>query len=271
MEKKKIGIIGGGFVGSAIARYFQNRGHQVLVYDKFKNSSPVEDVVKMDFVFIAVPTPYSNGIDLSAMDDAMEKAGRAEPGKIVIIKSTIVPGTTESYQKKYPHLKIVFNPEFLTETTADQDFGYPDRQIVGYTSISYPVAGDVMQLLPLAPFGRLLPATEAEMVKYFGNNWFAVKVVFANHIFDVCEKLGINYDTIAECAAADKRIGPSHLQVWHKGYRGYGGKCIPKDIRNMIKFSESLGLDLKLLKAAEEINKKLTEGQIGKKSQNPND
>lgn len=260
MKQQKIGIIGGGFVGTAIQRYFERKGDKVKVYDKYKESYSVDEVLKQDFIFIAVPTPFNKKIDLSMMDEAMANVAKADSGKVVIIKSTVIPGTTEHYQKRYPHVKIVFNPEFLTEATADQDFGYPDRQIVGFTKESYSVAGDVLQLLPLAPFSRIVPATAAELIKYFGNNWFAVKVAYANQMYDVCEKLGIDYQTIMDGVAADKRIGPSHLEAWHKGYRGYGGKCLPKDIRAMIQFAGDLGIEMKLLKAAEEINNTLTGG-----------
>jgi UDPglucose 6-dehydrogenase len=260
MKPKSIGVIGGGFVGGAIGRYFEKTGHAVRTYDKFKEIDPLEEVLLQDFIFIAVPTPYNNGIDLSAMDDAMANVAKCPEGKIVVIKSTVIPGTTEKYQEKYPHLNILFNPEFLTEKTGDQDFSYPDRQIVGYTKKSFTVAGDVMQILPLAPFCRIIPATEAELVKYFGNNWFSVKVVFANQMYDIAEKLGLDYDRIRDAVAADKRIGPSHLEVFHAGYRGYGGKCLPKDIRAMIVFAEKLGLDPKLLKATEEFNNILTGG-----------
>ncbi len=179
----------------------------------------------------------------------------------MVIKSTVVPGTTEKLQQKYPQHKFLFNPEFLTELTADQDMNYPDRQIVGYTKQSYSVAGDIMQLLPLAPFGRIIPATEAELVKYFGNTWFSTKVVFANQLYELCEKLGINYNRVMEAAAADKRIGRSHLQVIHKGYKGYGGRCLPKDIKALIQFADAKGVDLKLHKIVEEINNQLMKDQ----------
>ncbi|MEK7103904.1 MAG: LAGLIDADG family homing endonuclease, partial [Patescibacteria group bacterium] len=97
------------------------------------------------------------------------------------------------------------------------------------TEQSLNVAKDVMLLLPLAPYEKIMPATEAEMVKYFGNNWFAVKVAFANQMYDICSKIGADYDTVMEAASADKRIGPSHLVALHKGYRGYGGKCLAGD------------------------------------------
>ena len=112
----------------------------------------------------------------------------------------------------------------------------------------------------LAPFNRIIPATAAEMTKYYGNTWFSVKVVFANQMYDLCEKLGIDYNTVADCVGADRRIGRSHLDAWHGGYRGYGGKCLPKDTRALIKFAEDIGVDLKILKIAEEINKDLTGG-----------
>ncbi len=257
---KKIGVIGGGYVGGTVAKFYREGGAQVKVYDKFKDSDPLEEVLAQDYIFVAVPTNYDGkAIDLSAMDDVMANVSQSR-AKAIIIKSTIVPGTTEKYQKQYPRLKLVFNPEFLTEATAEQDFKYPDRQIVGYTEKSYNIAGEVMELLPLAPFSRIIPAAAAEMAKYFGNTWFAVKVTFANQIYDVCEALGIDYSLVADCVGADRRIGRSHLDAWHGGYRGYGGKCLPKDTRAFIKFADDLGVDMKLLKTIEEINKQLTGG-----------
>jgi UDPglucose 6-dehydrogenase len=257
----KVGIIGVGMVGGALSRYFQKKeGVELFLYDKGKNLGSPQEVNKAEIVFICVPTPYlkGKGFDLSYVEDAVQNL-RGE--KIVVIKSTVLPGTTEMLQKKYPQHKFLMNPEFLTEETADQDMCYPDRQIIGYTKKSYSVSGDVMQLLPLAPFQRILPATEAEMVKYFGNTWFSTKVIFANEMYDLCQKLGIDYDRMVEAAAADKRIGRTHLNVWHKGYRGYGGKCLFKDMKAFIQFADQKGVDLKLHKIVDEINEKLLKDQ----------
>lgn len=263
MDKKSIGIIGGGFVGNAIKRYYDKGKYPVKVYDKYKESDSVEDVIKQDYIFIAVPTPYTNDkIDLEPMYDAMKNASRAKKGAIVIIKSTIIPGTTEQYQEKYPDLKIIFNPEFLTESTADQDFQFPDTQIIGHSKTSFDVAGEVLEILPLAPFNRIIPATEAEVVKYFRNIWYATKVIFANQIYDLCQKIGVDYDLVRESAGADRRMtGQSHLDVSYGGYRGYGGKCLPKDLRAFVSFADSKGVDLEFFKKAEEINRKLTKGE----------
>jgi len=257
---KQYGIIGVGMVGGALKRYFEKKGIKPFLYDKGKNLGSIEEVNQADIIFICVPTPFDKerGFDLSSIQDA---CGNISGKKIVVVKSTVVPGTTEELQKKYPQHKFLFSPEFLTELTAEQDMDYPDRQIIGYTKQSYNIAGDILQILPLAPFEKILPASEAEMVKYFGNNWFAIKVIFANQIYDLCQKIGVDYEAVKEASAADKRIGRSHLDAMHKGYRGYGGKCIPKDIRALIQFADQNGVDLKLHKTVEEINNKLMKQQ----------
>ena len=260
-SKKKVGVMGVGMVGGAVAKVFE----KPILFDPYKKLGSLKELNTADIIFVCVPTPYDEkrgGFDLSIVKEAIEKL---QGSKIVIVKSTVVPGTTELFQKKYPQHKFLFIPEFLTEETADQDMRYPDRQIVGYTKQSYSVAGDLMHMLPMAPFERIMPATEAEMVKYFGNTWFSTKVVFANQMYDLCQALGVDYDTVKDSAAADKRIGRSHLVVLHKGYRGYGGKCLPKDTRAIIQKGRELNTPLELLEKVEEINNKLVKLPIDKK------
>lgn len=252
--KQSVGIIGVGMVGGAVQRYFEKVGVKPLLYDKFKNLGSVEEVNRAEVVFVCVPTPYDDakgGFDLSAVIEAL---GFIAGEKIVVLKSTVLPGTTELFQKQFPQHKILFNPEFLTQSTADNDMMYPDRQVVGYTKASYSVAGTVLRMLPLAPFERVIPATEAELVKYFGNTWFSVKVVFANQMYDLCKKVGADYDLVRESVSADKRIGPSHLDVFHGGYRGYGGACLPKDTLAIIQFGERIGAPMALLKQVHDLN-----------------
>jgi UDPglucose 6-dehydrogenase len=258
----KVGIVGVGMVGGSMQRYFEKKhGLEIFLYDKGKGLGSPEEINKAEIIFVCVPTPYlkdGKGFDLSYVEGTL---ALLQGEKVVVIKSTVLPGTTEMLQQKYPQHKILMNPEFLTEETADQDMLYPDRQVVGYTAQSHNVAGDVMQLLPLAPFERMLPATEAELVKYFGNTWFSVKVSFANQMYDLCQSLGVDYDRMVEAAAADKRIGRTHLNIFHKGGRGYGGKCLPKDIKALIQLATSKGVDLKVHKAAEEVNEALMKMQ----------
>jgi len=260
LKNLKLGIIGVGMVGGASKNYFERKGIKPFLYDKGKNLGSIEEVNQADVIFICVPTPFDKekGFNLSFIEGACRDIlGK----KIIVIKSTVLPGTTEKLQKKYSQHKFLFNPEFLTEITADQDMNYPDRQILGYTKQSYNIAGDIIQILPLAPFEKIMPANEAEVVKYFGNTWFSTKVIFANQMYDLCQRLGIDYDRIIEAVSVDKRIGRSHLEVMHRGYRGYGGRCLPKDISALIQFADKNNIDLKLHKTVEEINNKLMEQQ----------
>lgn len=270
VQKPKIGIIGVGMVGGAVRRYFESRKVKPFLYDKGKKLGSLQEVNKADVVFVCVPTPFiveqGKGFDLSYVDDAVK---HIEGSKIIIIKSTVWPGTTEEFQKRYPQHKFLFNPEFLSEATVDDDFQHPDRQIIGYTNKSKDIARDILDILPSAPFEMVIPSAEAEMVKYFNNTFNAVKVVFGNQIYDLCQALGLNYDRIMECAAASRFIGTqNHLHVWHKGYRGYGGKCLIKDIRALIQFADKNGVDLKLHKTVEEINNQLIKSQDIKNPEN---
>ena len=254
MTKQSVGIIGVGMVGGAVQRYFEKVGVTPFLYDKFKNLGSVPEANRAEVIFVCVPTPYDEaggGFDLSAVHEAL---GFIAGEKIVVLKSTVLPGTTEELQKQFPQHKILFNPEFLTQSTGDNDMLYPDRQVVGYTKQSYSVAGTVLRMLPLAPFERVIPATEAELVKYFGNTWFSVKVVFANQMYDLCKKVGADYDLVRESVSADKRIGPSHLEIFHGGYRGYGGACLPKDTLALIQFGERIGAPMELLKRVHDLN-----------------
>jgi len=260
LKNLKLGICGVGMVGGALKNYFEKKGVKPLVYDKGKNLGSMEEVNKADVIFICVPTPYlkDKGFDLSYIK---ETCNNIKGEKIIIIKSTVIPGTTEKLQKEYPQHKFLFNPEFLVEERANEDMLNPDRQIVGYTSKSKGVAEEILNLLPKAPFKKVIPASESEMIKYFGNTFLAVKVIFGNQIYELCKKLGIDYDIVREAGSADPRIGPSHLDVFHGGYRGYGGKCLVKDTRALIQKSEETGIDLGLLKKAEEINNQLMKEQ----------
>jgi len=260
LEKIKVGIIGVGMVGGALCHYFEKKGIEPFLYDRGKKLGSPEEVNKADVIFICVPTPFDKkkGFDLSYVKDAVSKI---KGHKVVVIKSTVCPGTTEMFQKKYSQHKFLFNPEFLVETKADEGMQRPDRQIVGYTKKSCKVADRVLKLLPKAAFKRIIPATEAEMIKYFGNNFLTIKVAFANQIYDLCQKIGVDYNTVKECASADKRIGPSHLKIYHNSYRGYGGKCFSKDIRALIQFADKQGINLKLHKAAERVNNELMKKQ----------
>jgi len=258
-DRNTIGIIGAGTVAKALTAVFPT----AVLYSPHQYAYNKEKIAECDIVFVCPPTPYvaGKGCDLSAVDDSFKLLVKPT---IVILRSTVPPGTTELLQREHPEHKILFNPEFLSEATAVADTQSPFRQIIGYTKESYPIAGEMRDLLPLAPYTKLMPATEAELVKYWSNAFYAMKVVFANQMHDLCQKLSIDYDVVKECARADARVGRWHLEIFNnlfssvsKGYRGYGGKCLPKDIKNLIHAADEVGVDLKLLKIVEKINEEL--------------
>lgn len=261
-----IAIIGTGMVGGALARYFEKEKIAVGLYDPPKRLDDIAVLRDADVIFVAVPTPYY--LDGSGFDDSFLRAAIDAipvPGKAIVLKSTIMPGTTERFQLMYPQHRFLFNPEFLTETTADYDMQFPKRQIIGHTEQGRRDAERVIDLLPRAPFEKIMPATEAEFVKYYGNAFYALKVAYANQMYDLCQKMGLNYDIIKECGKAEPMmVGDprhTHLEIFHKGYRGYGGKCLPKDTRSIIQLANKHGVQLSLLEKAEEYNNELGKQQ----------
>lgn len=261
MDRPKIGIIGYGIVGSALANGFKETA-DILFYDKFKESTPLEQLVeKSEFIFITVPTPMKadeSGIDLSIVEEVIGQIAPKTAGtnKIIIIKSTSTPGTTKKYQEKYPDSKFAYNPEFLTEANYMEDFINADRTVLGASE------GGVLERLTTLyrlrfPNQKIFQTdtTSAEVVKYMANAYLATKVIFANEMYNLCQKLGIDYPKVKEMVVADHRIFDSHLDVTAE--RGFGGKCFPKDMVALISSAKELGVDVSLLEKAWEINKRI--------------
>jgi len=259
----KIAVVGLGIVGNSLERYFREnhdlkRNEYLFLYDTDPTKEFFDDINQADILFISVPTPsFPDGsCDLSAVKSTIDKIRK---DKIVVLKSTIPPGTTEWLQRSRPDLKLLYNPEFLTEKQAWEDFIKPDRQIVGFTEKSLEGAHLVLSLLPKAPFmspwgihtyQRIgITATEAEIIKYGGNIWFARKLNFANILSQLCEGIGkkleikVDYENVRKGLASDFRIGDSHLDVNHEGYQGWGGPCLPKDLLAFIDSLKKLGMD----------------------------
>lgn len=238
MSKPLIGFIGQGFIGKNYADDFENRGYSVVRYSLeepyIKNK---EKIAACDIVFIAVPTPTTpDGFSYGPVSSALEIVGK---GKIAVIKSTILPGTTEILQKQYPDIFVFHSPEFLREVSAASDAAHPDRNIIGtpIDSDEYRTkANEVLSVLPPAPFAKICSAKEAELIKYAGNNFFYTKVVYMNLIYELAEKLGCNWEVLRDAMIADPRIGASHMNPVHAGGRGAGGHCFIKDFAAMRKY-----------------------------------
>jgi UDPglucose 6-dehydrogenase len=251
-----IGIIGVGAVGGAVRHYLESRLVAPRLFDPGKRLGSLAEVNEADLVFICVPTPYAagRGFDDSAVAEVIGAlAGR----KTVVIKSTVLPGTTRRFQERFPQHRVLFNPEFLREVSANADFLAPDRQIVGICGDDHGLAADLLAILPRAPHASIVAAEAAELTKYATNAFLAMKVVFANELYDLCAALSVDYEDVKHGLKADDRIGASHLEVHDAGYRGYGGKCLPKDVASLLDLAESMGVPLGVLQAVHEANARL--------------
>jgi len=261
----RIGIIGYGYVGQAVANGFNkaSKGKDtILYYDKYKDSTPLKEVVtSSDYIFICLPTPMKeneSGIDLSIIEQSLKEVTSYTNGteKIIVIKSTVTPGSTSSFSKKYPKSQFAFNPEFLTEANYLEDFLNADRTIIGASTdiVSRSVAMIYKQRFPKTTIYQTDPTT-AEAVKYFANAFLSLKITFANTFYDYCQAIGIKYEEVKKMAAKDSRIVDSHLDV--TTMRGFGGKCFPKDLVSLIGEFKKSGADSSMLEAMWNYDKKI--------------
>jgi len=265
MSLPKVGVVGAGFVGMAVAKGF-NLFADVKVYDidPRRSTHSLEQVLSSEFVFLCLPTPMTSAeggeCNLSIIEgffsNPLVNLVKYDPEPIFIIKSTVPVGTTRKLQEKYPTLKIVHSPEFLTARAALIDFITPARNIVGGPlEVAEKVAGLLRQRFPGVTC-YTMSSDESEMVKYAANCFFATKVMFFNEMLLLAEKLGLNWEKVIEGVMSDGRIAKSHYQVpGHDGDKGFGGTCFPKDINAMINLMEAEGIDPKVLKAVWEQNK----------------
>lgn len=262
----KLGIIGNGFVGSAIMHGFILHVDDIMIYDKDKKRSThsMKDLVsKSDVIFICVPTPMfeSGECDLSIVNSVVSELAEYEciDSKVVVIKSTVVPGTTEKLANNYPNMNFVFNPEFLTERKARLDFINASRIVLGSNkAIANSKVEDLYRIR--FPYTKIIKTDlgTAQLIKYMANCFFATKVSFMNEMHQICKAIDGDWDKALEGFISDGRIGNSHVDVpGHDGDFGFGGKCFPKDLNAMIKRAEALGVSPDVMKGAWEKNKQV--------------
>ena len=267
MSKINIGIIGFGFVGSSVAYGFSPQTGfdeaDLRIFDKDASKSThtmAEVLDNSDFIFLSVPTPSNmdGSINVSILESVIQDISKhgTKDGCIVLVRSTIVPGTTQMFQEKYKNVTLVFNPEFLTERSAKFDFINQARFILG----GHKTDTSKVAKLFRHRFGNATPVIEtdfetAEFIKYMNNCYFATKVSFMNEMKMIAERSNVDWDTAVDGFIRDGRIGHSHLAVpGPDGKRGFGGSCFPKDLQALIKYSESVGIDTCVLKGAWETN-----------------
>ena len=259
----KIGIIGQGYVGTAIKVGFEPY-YELETYDKYDKSKTTCDLKQLvwgcELIFVCVPTPMNE--DGSCHTDIVESVIKeidtyANGLQIVVIKSTVPPGTTDRLDKKYDGVNVIFNPEFLTEANFVEDFKNQDRIILGGVRKGTNKLRQIYsKVFPTAHIIKTGSKT-AEMVKYMTNSYLATKVSFANEIYQICQKIDIDYDKVVEYATLDERLGKTHLSVpGPDGDLGFGGHCLPKDLNALITFAQNLDLEPIVLETINWVNDK---------------
>ena len=252
----KLGLIGRGFVGNAIYENMKDV-YPIAVYDKnddLATCGSVRDVChNSDIIYVALPTPMrtTGQCDLSIIYNVIAQISYWYNDNIIVIKSTIPPGTCENLMKVNPELKIVFSPEFLTERNSVEDFKTCNRVIFGGDVEHTTACVEMMQkVFPDKQYEQTDWKT-AEMVKYFINTFLACKVSFANEIKQICDTIDTDYNKVRDLALLDQRIGNSHLKVpGPDGILGFGGTCFPKDLNCLIYFAKKNGITPSVLESA---------------------
>ena len=243
MDNINVGIVGNGFVGNAVYQNLRDKVKtKIFDVDKNRCLNPLEEVIQQDFIFVCLPTPMrmDGSCDLSILDKFFEELPDNLTGTFVI-KSTVPVGTTKKYTERH---NVIHNPEFLTARNAVVDFANAERTVIGGNQYATRDAANFYWRYFHETPVITMSSDESEAVKYFSNTFLAYKVAYFNKIYDMCEKVGMDYKNVVEGVTADSRIGTSHTRVpGIDGDRGFGGTCFPKDINALIHLASKLGID----------------------------
>jgi len=249
----KVGVIGVGVVGSACRRGFELLGHDVRIHDP-KYDTKLTDVIDTDIVYVCVPTPASDdgSCDLTLVRSTILELETLGYQGVVALKSTSEPGTTEQLMTE-TRLRLCFVPEFLRERSALEDFVVNHTLLVVGThdSTTFDTVRDSHGFFPKQVV--MMTPTEAEILKYYSNTYNAVRVVFANAMYEICQRLGADYDLIKDTYLIRGTASPDYLDC-SENIRGYGGMCLPKDVRAMDALIKKLNLPLELFEAVDHDN-----------------
>lgn len=252
----KIGILGIGMIGNALKKGFEQK-HKVSFYDpKFEESS-FSDVLDSEVIFICVPTDQKEdgSCDVTIVNKCLEQLNHVNYGGVVVIKSTVRPGFTEASSLKYPSLTLAFVPEFLRERCAFDDFMNMETLIIG--TLNSEVFEKISEAHAFLTPKKIiqLKSFEAEVVKYMSNVYKAMKVVYANIIYELVNKKNGNYKSVLDSFLSLGIKEEDYMTVTNE-FRGYGGYCLPKDTTALAHTLKEFDLKFELIKSIDIDNKK---------------
>ena len=255
----KIGIIGLGMVGRAVGHGMNRIGHHVLSFDIKNPDTKLKDALQGELVFVCLPTPSlpDGKCDTSIVRKVVADIATARYKGVVVIKSTVEPGTTDNLRKRHPKLRLTFCPEFMRERAQYVDFvEYHHVCIIGaYNDRDYELIRGVHGSLP-KNFAKMIPL-EAELSKYFWNVFNALRIIYANQFYDVCQAVGADYQKIKNAIVKHPNIPDVYLEA-NNNFRGFAGNCLPKDTAAFAKYANSHHIgewELSLFENIVEINK----------------
>tara|TARA_R110000782_G_scaffold2790_6_gene10489 strand:+ start:1627 stop:2421 length:795 start_codon:yes stop_codon:yes gene_type:complete len=252
----KLGIIGLGAVGTANKEGFEYLGHTIVAHD-IKLKTKIHDVLDTEISFLCVPTPQSTdgSCDTSIIESVINELGQLNYKGIIAIRSTVVPGFTQRMIETYKNLTICFVPEFLRERCAADDFINNHKLLAVGTHDIWVYRKLVTAHGTLPENTEHLTPNEAEVLKYYNNVYAALRVTFANVMYEICDKLDCDYTTIKNAYIKTGKATDMYLDV-NSGLRGYGGMCLPKDTQAIASLIQELGLDLELIQSIHNDNDK---------------
>ena len=252
----KVGIIGLGIVGSAIQFGFMKLGHEVLGHD-LKLDTRISDLISAEIVYICVPTPCTDAgeCNTSIVESCLEGLTEVGYKGVVAVKSTVPPGTTEAWDNKFTELTMAFVPEILRERCAIYDFVEDNRLLAIGCKKSW-----VVDVVKRSHGGypkevKAMSFSEAELLKYYSNIFNAMRIIFANEMFEVADLVGADYSVVKEAFLSYSKIQDIYLDV-NSNFRGYAGTCLPKDVKAIAHLCKEKGLDMKLFETIDRENDK---------------
>lgn len=250
-----IGIVGLGVIGSAAQYGFQKLGHRIAIHD-IKLNTKLFDLLESEIIYICVPTPSNEdgSCNTSIVESVVNELHQLNYKNIIAIKSTVEPGTTSKLINIFSNYKICFVPEFLRERCAVSDFTENHDLLAIGTEDSY-VFNKIKESHGSYPKNvKQIKPTEAELLKYYSNIFNAMRIIFANEMYEIANRLDADYNNIKE-AYVLRNTKDMYLDV-NENFRGYGGVCLPKDTKAMAALCKKLGLDLNLFETIDKENYK---------------